>query len=117
MPSELVNSVISSPHPPSPRITRRKSVSVTPAIGANTAAGRIIKSRILNDAGIIRLSALLRRRILSLQEFAAEGAAVGGPFRLAGIERERGADSGEFGIEIVEIMERERLADHRQLRR
>src|SRR6266849_10078231 len=56
MPSELVNSVISSPHPPSPRITRRKSVSVTPAMGASTAAGRIVKSRILNDAGIMGLS-------------------------------------------------------------
>src|SRR5258708_40112056 len=69
MPSELVNSVISSPHPPNPRITRRKSVSVTPAIGASTAAGRIVRARILNDAGIIRLRALLRRRVVGLQEF------------------------------------------------
>src|SRR5690348_11447261 len=53
MPSELVNSVISRPHPPSPRITRRKSVSVTPAIGANTAAGVMLKSRIFSVAGII----------------------------------------------------------------
>src|SRR5580693_5794784 len=56
MPSELVYSVISSPQPPRPRITRRKSVSVTPAIGASTAAGRIVKSRIWNDAGIMGLS-------------------------------------------------------------
>src|ERR1700758_2029044 len=56
MPSELVNSVMSSPQPPSPRITRRKSVSVTPAIGARIAAGRIVKSRILYSAGIITFS-------------------------------------------------------------
>src|SRR5262249_14456547 len=52
MPSELVNSVISSPQPPRPRITRRNSVSVTPAIGASTAAGVTVKSRILNEARI-----------------------------------------------------------------
>src|ERR1700690_407199 len=45
MPSELVNSVISRPQPPKPRITRRKSVSVTPAIGASRVAGRITRSR------------------------------------------------------------------------
>src|SRR6266851_1836064 len=56
MPSELVNSVISKPQPPRPRITRRKSVSVTPAMGASTAAGRIVKSRIWKLAGIIYLS-------------------------------------------------------------
>src|SRR5882762_8685034 len=56
MPSELVNSVISRPQPPRPRMTRRKSVSVTPAIGASTAAGRMVKSRIWKDAGIIALS-------------------------------------------------------------
>src|SRR6266480_7421447 len=53
MPSELVNSVMSKPHPPRPRITRRNSVSVTPAMGASTAAGRIVKSRILYSAGNI----------------------------------------------------------------
>src|SRR5260370_10975041 len=56
MPSELVNSVISRPQPPSPRMTRRKSVSVTPAIGARTAAGRMVKLRIWKLAGIIYLS-------------------------------------------------------------
>src|SRR5438132_1691471 len=56
MPSELVNSVISKPQPPSPRMTRRKSVSVTPAMGARTAAGRIVRSRIWKLAGIIYLS-------------------------------------------------------------
>src|SRR5438445_3553443 len=53
MPSELVNSVISNPQPPSPRMTRRKSVSVTPAMGARTAAGRMVRSRIWKLAGII----------------------------------------------------------------
>src|SRR5437588_3360326 len=53
MPSGLVNSVMTKPHPPRPRITRRNSVSVTPAMGASTAAGRIVKSRILYSAGNI----------------------------------------------------------------
>src|SRR5216683_2579583 len=56
MPSELVNSVISRPQPPRPRMTRRKSVSVTPAMGARTAAGRMVRSRIWKLAGIIYLS-------------------------------------------------------------
>src|SRR5258707_13308906 len=56
MPSELVNSVMRRPQPPRPRMTRRKSVSVTPAMGARTAAGRIVKSRIWKRAGIIYLS-------------------------------------------------------------
>src|SRR5258708_38918764 len=56
MPSELVNSVMSRPQPPRPRMTRRKSVSVTPAIGASTAAGRMVKSRIWKLAGIICFS-------------------------------------------------------------
>jgi len=43
-PSALVNSVMISPQPPKPRITRRKIVSVTPAIGAKTVAGRITES-------------------------------------------------------------------------
>ena len=41
-PCELVNSVIISPQPPKPRIKRRKTVSVTPAIGARTVAGEIL---------------------------------------------------------------------------
>ena len=52
IPSEDVNSVISSPQPPRPRMTRRKSVSVTPAIGARIAAGRISSSRNLYSEGI-----------------------------------------------------------------
>src|SRR6516164_3395455 len=52
MPSELVNSVISRPQPPSPRITRRNSVSVTPAIGARTVAGRIHTCLTRYSAGI-----------------------------------------------------------------
>src|SRR5262249_28271755 len=38
-PCELVNSVMIRPHPPRLRIKRRKTVSVTPAIGARTVAG------------------------------------------------------------------------------
>src|SRR5262249_33678278 len=64
MPSELVNSVISRPQPPRPRITRRNSVSVTPAMGASTVAGAIVRSRILKLAGIIQFSLGLSPRFL-----------------------------------------------------
>jgi hypothetical protein len=40
-PWELVNSVMISPHPPRLRMNRRKTVSVTPAMGASTVAGAI----------------------------------------------------------------------------
>src|SRR5580704_17042537 len=52
-PSALVNSVMISPQPPSERITRRKTVSVTPAIGARIVAGQIARSRILISVGNI----------------------------------------------------------------
>src|SRR5580704_2074857 len=42
-----------SPQPPSERITRRKTVSVTPAIGARIVAGEITRSRILISDGNI----------------------------------------------------------------
>src|ERR1700676_1725009 len=51
MHSALVNSVMIRPQPPSPRIMRRKTVSVTPAIGAKTVAGATCVSRIVNRAG------------------------------------------------------------------
>src|SRR5712692_11713641 len=55
--------------------------------------------------------------LIEAEEFAAEGAAVGGPLGFAGIERHRGAGGGEFRIEVVEIMEDEGFADHGELRR
>ena len=97
MPSELVNSVISSPQPPRPRMTRRKSVSVTPAMGARTAAGRIVKSRIWKNAGVMKLRRLLCRRVLGIQEFieteefTAKGTGIGGPLGVAGIDGQCGA--------------------------
>src|SRR5207244_12931155 len=97
MPSELVNSVISSPQPPRPRMTRRKSVSVTPAMGARTAAGRIVKSRIWKNAGVMKLRSLLCRRVLGIQEFieteefTAKGNEIGGPHGVASIEGQCGA--------------------------
>src|SRR5438874_1754736 len=121
MPSELVNSVISRPHPPRLRMTRRKSVSVTPAMGARTAAGRMVRSRIWKDAGIMELRRLLCRRVLGLQEFieakefAAEGADVGGPLGFAGVDGEGGAHGGELGIEIIHVVEGHGFADHREL--
>src|SRR5258708_18827897 len=123
MPSELVNSVISRPQPPRPRMTRRKSVSVTPAIGARTAAGRMVRSRIWKDAGIMELRRLLCRRVLwpqefiAAEEFSAEGAAVGGPLGFAAIDREGRADGGELGIQIVHVVEGHGFADHGELGR
>src|SRR5258708_34942258 len=40
-PSAEVNSVMIRPHPPRLRMKRRKTVSVTPAMGARTVAGAI----------------------------------------------------------------------------
>src|ERR1700732_5297708 len=45
-----------SPHPPSERITRRNTVSVTPAIGARIVPGQIARLRILiSDGNILQL--------------------------------------------------------------
>src|SRR5690242_606360 len=54
-PSALVNSVMIRPQPPSPRIIRRKIVSVTPAMGASTVAGAISMSRMRRLAGTVAL--------------------------------------------------------------
>src|ERR1700732_2752021 len=52
MPCELVNSVMMSPQPPWLRIRRRKTVSVTPAMGARTVAGAIFTGPIWSVRGI-----------------------------------------------------------------
>src|SRR5712692_7574575 len=57
------------------------------------------------------------QELVEAEEFAAEGAGVGGPFGFAGLEREGGTDGGEFGIEIVEVVKDEGFANHRELRR
>src|SRR6266481_1709415 len=49
MPSAEVNSVMINPHPPRLRIKRRKTVSVTPAIGASTVAGATRTLPIITD--------------------------------------------------------------------
>src|ERR1700690_1980865 len=51
MPSAEVNSVMISPHPPRFRIKRRKTVSVTPAMGASTVAGAIRTFPIVKHEG------------------------------------------------------------------
>src|ERR1700674_1351324 len=51
MPCELVNSVMMSPQPPWLRIRRRKTVSVTPAMGARTVAGAIVTGPIWSVRG------------------------------------------------------------------
>src|SRR5208337_836438 len=57
MPSAEVNSVMIKPHPPRFLMKRRKTVSVTPDMGASTVAGEIATFPILNDAGNTRASA------------------------------------------------------------
>jgi hypothetical protein len=47
-----VNSVMISPQPPWLRIKRRKTVSVTPAMGARTVAGPIFTGPIWSVRGI-----------------------------------------------------------------
>src|SRR5579863_7528263 len=61
MHSALVNSVMIRPQPPRPRIMRRNTVSVTPAIGARTVPGEIWMSRIEKDAGSISPRVVFRR--------------------------------------------------------
>src|SRR5260370_38960607 len=51
------------------------------------------------------------------EEFAAEGAAVGGPLGFAGVDGEGGADGGELGIEVVHVVEGHRFANHGELGR
>ena len=51
IPCELVNSVMIRPHPPRSRIMRRKTVSVTPAMGASTVAGAMATPPIRSSAG------------------------------------------------------------------
>src|SRR5438445_7908272 len=114
MPSELVNSVISSPQPPRPRMTRRKSVSVTPAMGASTAAGRIVRSLIWNCSGTIPstltqfLGVLLGffavgvrgiQVVVKLQEFSLQCTAKGRPILIARFTGERGAGCRHFRIQ------------------
>src|SRR6266849_10574 len=57
------------------------------------------------------------QELVEAEEFAAEGAGVGGPLRFAGIERQRGAHGGNLGVEIVEVVEHKRFADHGKFRR
>ncbi len=54
---------------------------------------------------------------VELEEFAAEGVAVGGPFVIAGSGGEGDADGGELGVEIVEIVEDHGFANHDAARR
>src|SRR5580765_4489547 len=54
MPSAEVNSVMISPHPPRLRMKRRKTVSVTPAMGARTVAGEMLTDPICSVAGTNR---------------------------------------------------------------
>src|ERR1700674_2414304 len=61
MHSALVNSVMIRPHPPRPRIMRRKTVSVTPAMGARTVPGEISLSRIEKGAGNILFRVISRQ--------------------------------------------------------
>src|SRR5688572_20824326 len=56
IPWELVNSVIIKPHPPCARITRRNTVSVTPAMGASTVAGAIATGPTLYRLGNVTIS-------------------------------------------------------------
>src|SRR5271169_4424819 len=61
MHSALVNSVMMRPHPPRLRIMRRKTVSVTPAMGASTVPGEMNLLRIEKGAGYIFFRVISRR--------------------------------------------------------
>src|SRR5271165_2483754 len=65
MPSAEVNSVIIRPQPPRLRMKRRKTVSVMPAIGASTVAGRISTPPSETDAGTRAAAGAVRSAGLS----------------------------------------------------
>src|SRR6478672_5402428 len=67
MPSAEVNSVMINPHPPRLRMKRRNTVSVTPAIGANTVAGAIWTDPICTDDGTAAGTDRVGRTFLSEQ--------------------------------------------------
>jgi hypothetical protein len=56
-----VNSVMIRPHPPRFLMKRRKTVSVTPAIGASTVAGEIVTLPICKLVGNARACAGIER--------------------------------------------------------
>src|SRR6266581_8751191 len=64
-----------------------------------------------------RCESEILQELTEAEEFAAQGAGVGGPLGFAGIEREGGADGCELGVEVVEIVEDKGFADHGELRR
>ena len=55
---------------------------------------------------------LLLEKFVELEEFAAEGAAVGGPWVFARTGGEGGTDCGHLGIEIVDVVEDQGFANH-----
>src|ERR1700685_1425582 len=71
-----------SPQLPSERITRRKTVSVTPAIGARIVAGRMGLSRILISMG--NMSEAYFTEVPSAGRVAAEPAPAGEAETFAG---------------------------------
>src|SRR6266704_296790 len=64
-----------------------------------------------------RCESEILQELTEAEEFAAQGAGVGGPLGFAGIEREGGADGRELGVEIIEVVEDERFTNHGQLGR
>src|SRR5215475_12846125 len=50
------------------------------------------------------------------EEFAAQRAGVGRPFRFPRFEGKRGARGGQLRINVIQVMKNQRFANHRQLR-
>src|SRR6266403_4408260 len=68
-----------------------------------------------SPAWLGRSAARNLEELIETEEFAAQGAGVGGPLRVAGIDGEGGADGGELGIEVVHVVEGHGFADHGEL--
>src|SRR6478609_1658285 len=70
MPSAEVNSVMIRPHPPRLRMKRRKTVSVTPAMGARTVAGAMVTVPIWRRLGTGSTGAASREAAEPLPELS-----------------------------------------------
>src|SRR5260370_41995679 len=62
-------------------------------------------------------STLFPYTTLFRSEFAAQGPAVSGPVVFGGRNGEGGADSRDFGVEVVHVVENKGFANHGEFRR
>src|SRR6266849_904250 len=75
-----------------------------------------VQVELLRHSGSRRAFALVPPVTLYAQQPPLERRVPGAPFAFALLGSKRGADGSHFGIEIVQIMQQDGFAEHRQLR-